>query len=211
MAQTLATQATYRWDAEPAEQLARANDLANHVLARLPNNALAHLVRGDVLRARKQFDAAIGEYREAIANDRNLATAWAWIGGAEIRAGRAEEAFAPLQTVIRLSPRDPLLNIWYFYLCHAYTHLAQDEAAIEWCNLSVAVKPFWLSYVDLASAYAWTGRVAEARDAAAKLRELMPGYTVTRWAHEDWSDNPIFLKQYERITEGLRKAGLPET
>jgi hypothetical protein len=44
----------------------------------------------------------------------------------------------------------------------------------------------------------------------AKVIELKPGYTVARWAHEGWSDNPVFLKQYERIVEGLRKAGLPE-
>jgi adenylate cyclase len=28
--------------------------------------------------------------------------------------------------------------------------------------------------------------------------------------HAGFSDNPVFLSQYQRITEGLRKAGLPE-
>lgn len=207
---TLATTVMVRWSAAPAEQLARADALATQVLARFPNNAVAHLAKGEVRRARKQFDAAIDEYQEATAKDRNLTYAYAVTGGAEILAGRSEQAFAPLQTAIRLSPRDPQLNYWYYLICHAHTHLGHDEAAIEWCGRSVAVKPFWVAYVDLASAYAWTGRDAEARDAVAKLRELMPGYTVTRWTNEDWSDNPVFLKQYERIVEGLRKAGLPE-
>jgi hypothetical protein len=68
----------------------------------------------------------------------------------------------------------------------------------------------WSAYVDLASAYAWTGQDAEAHAAVAKLRKLMPNYTVTKWANEGWSDNPVFLAQYQRIIEGLRKAGLPE-
>jgi adenylate cyclase len=72
------------------------------------------------------------------------------------------------------------------------------------------VHPYWIAYVDLASAYAWTGQDAEARTAVAEIRKLMPNYTVTKWAKEGWSDNPVFLAQYQRIIEGLRKAGLPE-
>ena len=109
-----------------------------------------------------------------------------------------------------MSPRDPLLNNWYFNICHAYAHLGQDDAAIEWCRRSVAVSPFWISYVDLASAYAWTGRTAEAKAAVIELRKLMPSYTVDRWINAGFSDNPVFLSQYQRIVEGLRKAGLPE-
>jgi adenylate cyclase len=44
----------------------------------------------------------------------------------------------------------------------------------------------------------------------AELRKLMPDYTVDRWAHARFSDNPVFLAQYQRIIEGLRRAGLPE-
>jgi adenylate cyclase len=59
----------------------------------------------------------------------------------KIHGGRAEEAFSPLQMAIRLSPRDPQLNIWSFQICHAYTHLDRDADAIEWCRRSVAVGP----------------------------------------------------------------------
>ena len=156
------------------------------------------------------FEAAIREFEAAIAINPSLAPAYASLGNAKIRAGRAEEAFGPLQTALRLSPHDPLLNIWYFNICHAYSHLAQYDAAIEWCRRSVAVSPFWISYVDLASAYAWTGQKAEARAAVAELLKMMPNYTVDQWAHTRFSNNPVFLSQYQRITEGLRKAGLPE-
>jgi len=39
---------------------------------------------------------------------------------------------------------------------------------------------------------------------------LKPGFTVQTHANSKQSDDPTFKKEYERITEGLRKAGLPE-
>ena len=207
----LAIEVNYRWTAAPAAALARANDAVNQVLSASPNDALAHFVKGEILRGGgEDFEAAIGEFKAAIAINRSLAPAYASLGNAKIRAGRAEEAFGPLQTAIRLSPHDPLLNIWYFNICHAYSHLAQYDAAIEWCRRSVAVSPFWIAYVDLASAYAWTGQKVEARAAVAELLKMMPNYTVDQWAHTRFSNNQVFLSQYQRITEGLRKAGLPE-
>jgi adenylate cyclase len=210
LARTLAMRVNSRWSTDPAAELARGEAAVAPVLAAFPNHAMAHFAKGEILRASKRFEAAIAEYEAAIAGNRNLAPAYAAIGNAKIRAGRAEEAFAPLETAVRLSPRDPLLSLWYFQICHAHTHLAQDADAIDWCKRSIAVFPYWIAYVDLASAYAWTGRDAEARAAVADLRRLMPGYTVDRWRHEGWSDNPVFLEQYQRIIAGLQKAGLPE-
>jgi adenylate cyclase len=206
----LAAAAASHVTSTPADDLARADDAVARVIARFPDHAMAHFVRGEILTTRKEFEPAIGEYEAAIASNRDLAPAYAATGRALVRAGRAEEALAPLETAIRLSPRDPLLNIWYFYIGHVHTHLAHDDDAIEWCRRSVALAPYWVAYVDLASAYAWTGRDAEARAAVAKLLEMKPGYTIERWEHEGWSDNPTFLAQYDRITQGLRKAGLPE-
>jgi class 3 adenylate cyclase/TolB-like protein/cytochrome c-type biogenesis protein CcmH/NrfG len=210
LAWALTVQVQYRWTDNPGELLTRADDTVTGVLSAFPDDAMAHFVTGDILRARgRDFETAIREYEAAISINPSLAPAYVALGGAKIRAGRSEEAFAPLQTAIRLSPRDPTLNISYFYICHAYTHLAKDNEAIEWCRRSVAVSPFWIAYVDLASAYAWTGKADEAHASVAELLELRPNYTVDRWANEQFSDNPVFLAQYQRIVEGLRKAGLP--
>lgn len=74
------------------------------------------------------------------------------------------------------------------------------------------MKPFWIAYADLAAAYALTGRESEAHAAVTELRRLMPDYTVGRWLQDGggWSDNAVFLAQFARMTDGLRKAGLPE-
>ena len=159
---TLAAEVNSRWSTASAEQLAQADEAVTRVLSAFPNYAMAHLVKGQVFRARKEFEAAIAEYEIAISIDPNMADAYASLGNVEIRIGRAEQAFAPLENAIRLSPRDPRLNLWYFWLCHAHTHLGRDDAAIEWCRRSVAVGPFWIAFLDLASAYAWTRQDAEA-------------------------------------------------
>jgi tetratricopeptide (TPR) repeat protein len=126
-----------------------------------------------------------------------------------ILAGRAAEAFAYVDKAIRLSPRDPQLHVFYHYKCRAYTHLARDDT-IEWCRKRIAIHPFWATYIDLISAYGWKGMRDEARAAIAELDKLMPNFTVKKHASGDFSDNPVFRAEYARITEGLRKAGLPE-
>jgi tetratricopeptide (TPR) repeat protein len=188
----------------------RADQAATRVLSTSPDDAMAHDAKGWVLRAQRQFEQAIAEFEAAINSDRNLADAYAQSGFIKILVGRAEEMFGPVETAIRLSPRDPMLSVWLYYICHAHTHLAQDDEAIEWCRKSIAVNPIWFTYIDLISAYGWKGQKEDARPAIAELNKLMPNYTATKYANAGYSDNPVFLVQYHRIEEGLRKAGVPE-
>jgi len=213
LADALALEVNYRWTDKPADQLRRAEDAVDRVLSAFPDDAMAHFVKGDIQRAKgRNVEIAVNAYEAAIALNPSLAPAYGALGGAKIRVGRSAEAFAPLQMAINLSPRDPLLNTFYFYICHAHSHLAQYELAIEWCRKSIAVKPFWIAYADLAASYAWTGQQSEARTAVAELRRMRPDYTVGGWLKDGngWSDNPVFLTEFQHIAEGLRKAGLPE-
>jgi adenylate cyclase len=210
LGRTLTAAVNARWSSTPVEDLARADEAVTRVLLSFSNDAMGHYVKGEVFRGRKDFDSAISEYQVAISIDRNLAPAYATLGNTYIRAGRTKEAFEPLRTAIRLSPHDPLLNIWYYWTCHAHIHLGEYEPAIEWCRRSVALNPYWAAYIDLAAAYGWTGQEAEARAALVELDKLMPNYTVDRWRNEGWSDNPVFLAEYQHIIEGLQKAGLRE-
>jgi hypothetical protein len=93
------------------------------------------------------------------------------------------------------------------------TRTWRDAQAIDWCLKSIATgKTFYFAYVDLASAYAWRGQNAEAAAAVAELLKLRPGFTVQTLVQEGsgTSDNPAFRKEFLRIVEGARKAGLPE-
>ena len=202
-----------RWDPDPAQVLVRADEAATRAIAAAPNYAPAHSVKAEVLGLANRFDAALATYERAIALDRNHAVAYVGRARNLILMGRAAEALAPVEQAIRLSPRDPDLYVWYFVLCHAHTHLARDAGAIEWCNKSVATgQTFYFAYVDLASAYAWRGQKAEAAAAVAELLKRRPGFTVQALEQEGSgaSDNPAFRREYQRIIEGVRKAGLPE-
>ncbi|MGL3109882.1 adenylate/guanylate cyclase domain-containing protein [Bradyrhizobium sp. BR 1432] len=213
LADTLAIQVNYRWTDAPADKLRRAEKTVDQVLSQFPSDAMAHFVKGEIQRAKgRNLGAAVSEYMAAIGINPSLAPAHGALGAAKIRVGRSAEAFAPLQMAIQLSPRDPLLSTWYFYACHAHSHLAQYDEAIDWCSRSITVNPFWIAYADLAAANAWTGHEPEALAAVGELRRLMPNYTVALWLQDgsEWSDNVVFLAEFQRIAEGLRKAGLPE-
>ncbi|WP_439356868.1 adenylate/guanylate cyclase domain-containing protein [Bradyrhizobium sp. DASA03007] len=213
LADTLAIQVNYRWTDAPADKLRRAEKTVDQVLSQFPSDAMAHFVKGEIQRAKgRNLDAAVSEYMAAIGINPSLAPAHGALGAAKIRVGRSAEAFAPLQMAIQLSPRDPLLSTWYFYACHAHSHLAQYDEAIDWCSRSITVNPFWIAYADLAAANALTGHEPEALAAVGELRRLMPNYTVALWLQDgsEWSDNVVFLAEFQRIAEGLRKAGLPE-
>jgi len=213
LAQALTSVYRNRWDPEPARVLARADEAATRAIAAAPNYAHAHYVKAEVLGLSNRFDAALAAYDRAIALDRNHAAAYVGRARNLNVIGRAAEALAPVEKAIRLSPRDPELYVWYFVLCHANTHLARDTQAIEWCLKSLATgKTFYFAYVDLASAYAWRGQSAEAAAAVVELLKLRPGFTVQTLAQEGsgTSDHPAFRKEFQRIVEGARKAGLPE-
>ncbi|GJE38634.1 adenylate/guanylate cyclase domain-containing protein [Methylobacterium persicinum] len=212
LARTLAAKVNARMSDAQEADLARAEALNEETLTARPEDAMGHFVRADILRGRKRFDDAVAAYGTSIALNRNFAPAYGAMASALLRAGRSADAIPQIDHAVRLSPRDPLLSFWLYVKCHAYTHLARDEEAVEWCRRSLAASavPYWLNYVDLAASNAWLGRQDEAKSAVESLLKLKPGYTVSHWRHEGWSDNPTFLREYERIVAGLRKAGLPE-
>jgi hypothetical protein len=89
--------------------------------------------------------------------------------------------------------------------------LAQWGDAIDWCSRAATSLPgVWYPLVDLAAANAWAGHDKEAKDAAAQLQKVYPGFTVQTFAGIHWTDDPTFNAQYQRIVEGLRKAWVPE-
>jgi len=210
LARTVASLVVTKWSDNVTSDLEIAEENISSIIAVDPQSALARLVRGDILRTKHELEYSLQEYQLAIERDRNIAVAYATAGLVKIFLGEASEARPLIAMAMRLSPRDPLTNVWKHYMCHSYVHRAEWQEAVTWCNRSVADLPFWLPYVDLAAANAWLGHDKEAKAAVANLLKLMPGYTVQKWAKADWSRNPTFLKEYQLIVEGLRMAGLPE-
>jgi tetratricopeptide (TPR) repeat protein len=92
-------------------------------LSAFPDHALGHMVLGIVYICTKRAAQGIAECEHALALDRNLANAHAWIGGGKMQLGRAEETEAHIIEALRLSPRDTLAHTWMFMGGNAKTYL----------------------------------------------------------------------------------------
>jgi adenylate cyclase len=211
LADTLANRVSIFRAGDAATDLDRADTLIADALSAAPNDAQAHFTKANLLFARKQFAGTLSELKVAIEINPNFAAAYGFYGVTLIFVGKAAETIPNIETALRLSPRDPNRGIWEASICHAHMHMAEWGQAVEWCEKSIATNGnYWIPHVDLASANGWLHRAADARQAIAALLKLKPGFTVQSWASIDWSDDPTFQREYQRIVEGLRMAGLQE-
>jgi adenylate cyclase len=177
------------------------------------DNAYFLFAKAWVLFFKKQNEAAILEAEAAIKSDPNIAAAYALLGTMKGTAGRPEQGFADIETAIRLSPRDPLMWLWDLGICDLHIQLAQWDQAIAPCQQAEAANPkLWQAHFELAAAYGWLGREAEAKAEVTEILKLVPGATVKHalLASRNFSDNPVYLQRIAREAEGWRKAGLPE-
>jgi adenylate cyclase len=87
----------------------------------------------------------------------------------------------------------------------AFIELGHFDEAIVAEKKALRQNPSYVAaYRYLASAFAHLGRDAEAREAAARLLQLDPSFTISDWIARGGRSNSKLL------IEGLRKAGLPE-
>ena len=214
LAQTLTARVLDQMTDTPAADLERAETLTSDVLTTSPRDPVGHFVRGQLLRAQGQFEAAIPEYERAVALDRNWVAAIAALGQCKFLAGAIEEAIPAQEQAIRLSPRDPRLPNWYWRIGMVHLLKARVDAAISWlerarsANAGLAGPPAWL-----ASAYALAGN---GEGAATELVEARRLSGDNRYASIAGFKRAAALgAKTQALTEetffaGLRKAGVPE-
>jgi TolB-like protein/class 3 adenylate cyclase/Flp pilus assembly protein TadD len=194
-----------------AERLAEAEALLIKGISIAPRNYWAHLWLGFIQIQTNRASRAIGELEQALSLNRNLGAAHAWMGQAKITMGRAEEAEAHLNEAFRLSPNDAVAFIWTHIRGLTKLHLGADEEAVALFRRSVdASRNYPLNHFYMAAALANLGRLDEAEAEVKAGRALAPNYSIARFLSMAESDNPTYLKQRERILEGLRRGGVPE-
>jgi adenylate cyclase len=93
--------------------------------------------------------------------------------------------------------------------------LGRDEEAIRFLRLALDANPKAVStHAFLSAAYALTGRADEARAALSQHARLRPGETVANFRRTSpvpfRLTSPEYRQQFERVKDGLRKAGMPE-
>ena len=141
----------------------------------------------------------------AVALNPNSFGAWHCRGWVYKIAGLPEEAVRSFERAIRMSPVDPLLHRSFTGMGFAFIELGRFDEAIAAGKKALRQNPsFPAAYRCLASAFAHLGRDAEAREAAARLLEVDPAFTISGYIARGGQSNSKLL------IEGLRKAGLPE-
>jgi TolB-like protein/class 3 adenylate cyclase/Tfp pilus assembly protein PilF len=194
-----------------AAQLAAAEAALTKALSLAPEHAFAHVALGFVQVQTKRAVQGIAECERALALDRNLAAAHALIGFAKSHIGRAEETEAHIRETLRLSPRDTFAYLWMGVGGVAKLLLGRDEeAAKRFYRVLEINRNYPRAYFWLAAALAHLHRLDEAQSMVRAGLALDPTFTVRRFNAAALSDNPIYLAQRGRVTEGMRKAGVPE-
>ena len=141
----------------------------------------------------------------AVALNPNSFLAWSSRGHVFRIAGLLEESIRSFERAIRTSPVDPRLHLMFVGMGMAFIELRRfDEAIVAGKKAQRQNPSFPPASFCLASAFAHLGRDGEAREAAARLLETDPAFTVSAWIARGAQSNATLL------IEGLRKAGLPE-
>jgi tetratricopeptide (TPR) repeat protein len=130
--------------------------------------------------------------------------------------GRPNEAPPLVLKAITLSPRDPVIGVFYWILGRAYFVLKSYDDAIVWLRKSVELLPtVFYNRAYLLAAYALTGRLQQTEGITA-LREYKSGYsqyTVQRlrelYEKENPQDHPVMKDALEEFYRGLQLAGPP--
>ena len=197
------------WTDDRTKEIAEAARLARRAAELGPDDAVAlsraaHAIgycAGDI-------DAGTTFMDRALMLNPNLAGAWYASGWIRVWRGEPDIAIDHFAQGMRLSPLDP--NIIGMQGGTAFAHFIAgryDEAS-SWAQKGLWQQANYLTLLIIATAsHALAGRLAEAGQALAPLRDLNPALRVSNI--KDWApfNRPEDLA---RLEDGLRKAGLPD-
>jgi TolB-like protein/class 3 adenylate cyclase len=196
-----------------AAAFAAAEAKLTKALSEAPDHARGHSQLGFVYIYTERAAEGIAQCEHALALDRNLAYAHAYIGIGKVFIGRAEETESHIAEALRLSPRDTMAYVWMAAAGTAKRHLGIWEEAVAWFRRSIeANRNFPESHFELAATLAQLGRLDGARSAVRAGLALDPNFSISRarafFTAE--SGDSKYLARTERMLEGLRKTGVPE-
>jgi adenylate cyclase len=199
----------HNWWTQREVELCRGVDLGRLAIEKGPSDSDALAMGGYTIAfLGDELAAGLAAIERAIEFNPSSAQALTFAGWVRSYLGQAEAAVSAFKQAIRLSPFDPTMFRTHAGL--AFAHLLQghfEEAAI-WGRRGLAENPnFSPTHRALAAALAHLGRIEEARTVVARLRELVPGLTVEKFARESQFKHSGRLPV---VLEGLRLAGLPD-
>jgi adenylate cyclase len=193
----------YGWTNPEIDYDAKILAQADRAIALAPDNWRAYYAKSTYLFLSHRANEALGAADAGLAVNPNFAPLYSSRGVAETSLGSFEQAESDVRQAMRLSPRDPRMATWLFYIGDAELEQGHYDAAIDELHKAIETgfRPY-IPYAALAAAYALAGKMDEAKSALGEARRLNPSLTV-KWAI---AHSPNLPNQFD----GVRKAGLPE-
>ena len=191
------------WSEDPVRSLGSAFETAQKALALDATDNWSHWVVGAVLLYQGQHQRARAAYDRALELNPNDADVLAQFGGFLNYVGESEEAVATIERAMRLNPHCPW---WYLWLLGWAEQLAgRPERAIA--VIERIGNPIAEARLIRVVGLMMLGREAEARDEAAEVLRLKPGFTVRQFAVAQPYQDPSRL---EETAARMRAAGIPD-
>ena len=206
VAATHGLDAINQWSDAPQASSELSTLLAHKSAALDDAEPLAHSLLAMNLLWSRDHDQALVEAERAIALDPNSSGGYLAHGQVLDYTGRHAEAIEQFDRVMRLDPEDS--NMVLHLTAHAHFMLGRYEEAAALLRRRIARNPATdASRVLLAAAYGHLGSLDDARTAWREALGVNPDYSLEHRRKILPYKDPA---QFERIVEGLAKAGLPE-
>jgi TolB-like protein/tetratricopeptide (TPR) repeat protein len=193
------------WGESPEEALKTGLAIARHAVALDEVDAQAHFALSVAYLWHRAHDEALTEARRCLALAPNSAEGHLAVARIQIYSGNAAEAIGMIKAYMQLDPLYPVTTL--HFLAEAHAVLGQFEEAVVALRQRLERDPnSETSNALLASCYGHLGRIAESRAAFAELMRIAPDFSIERRRRVLPFKHP---EDFERLVEGLRKAGLP--
>lgn len=165
----------------------------------------AHLALGFAAFMNRQTNIAASEFHRALSLNPNFAAAHGYLGWTLAFDGQVDLARAHLEEAMRMSPQDPQNAIFNTGLAIAHYFAGRYAEAVEYSHKALQQRStFTAGYRIHVASLAQAGKIEEAREALARLKERHPDLSIA-WIEQNV---PYTLGAMTKFLEGMRKAGL---
>jgi adenylate cyclase len=193
-----------RWTEDPDQSLVIAEEYARQAIEKDPDEPLARCVSALAASYEKDLDRAKAEIDTALALNPSLALAHNLRGTIRTFSGQPLDAIPEIEQAMRLDPA--LSGQFLHFLGLAYLLAGKYETAAALLRQRIILVPNTdFSRAILASALGHLGEIEDARRMWGELMAINPNYSFA----EHIGRQPFKRQEdVERITEGLKKAGV---
>lgn len=154
-----------------------------------------------------ECDRGASLVERAIGLNPNLSAAWLARGWISIMRAEPERAVESFETIMRLSPLDPLRPFFLTGIALAYWFEGRFEQGRELAKEIMQLVPHVQSFAAYIANCVAVGDLLEARKAGIRLLEFDPSFRLSRAAAIFLTRSPEYREKFDHA---LRTAGLPE-